>query len=200
MTIDTTTNKISLHSEKTWFIADPHFRHDAIRKFSNRPFDTVEEMDRVMMDNLHKVVPSDGTLVVLGDVTFMRDNDDLVGDLPGKHKILIKGNHDKGAVITSKKWTRICDYLEVTMLTQAERNRNLVAFHYPMVSWNGARTSIHIHGHTHGVVPVVATELGGRADVGVDVWDFAPVTFKQIVDRIDQHREQEGFLLPGRDY
>ncbi len=66
--IDTTTQRISLHEERTWFIADPHFGHDAIRRHCHRPFPSVEEMDATIRKNLERVGVED-TLVVLGDLT-----------------------------------------------------------------------------------------------------------------------------------
>ncbi|PSK86185.1 hypothetical protein CLV79_106194 [Limimaricola soesokkakensis] len=50
--IDTTTQKITLQDERTWFIADPHFGHDAIRRHCHRPFPSVEAMDAEIWKNL----------------------------------------------------------------------------------------------------------------------------------------------------
>lgn len=34
-----------------FYIADPHFGHNNIRALSKRPFATVEEMDKVLIEN-----------------------------------------------------------------------------------------------------------------------------------------------------
>lgn len=196
-TIDTTTKKISLHADKTWFIADPHFSHESIRKFCARPFSTVEEMDEAMWDNLG-VVGADETLVVIGDLTWNMKDDKDVKRLPGKHKILVKGNHDKVAIPRSRKWSRICDYLEVTALMDGKARQRMVLSHYPMASWAGARRSVHLHGHTHGAIPPMVTEFGGRMDAGVDVWDYKPIRLRQVLDKLAELRK-DGFAVPG-DY
>ncbi|WP_370161429.1 hypothetical protein [Limimaricola soesokkakensis] len=50
--IDTITQKISLHEERTWFIADPHAGDDAIRRHCDRPFPSVEALDAEIWKNL----------------------------------------------------------------------------------------------------------------------------------------------------
>jgi calcineurin-like phosphoesterase family protein len=196
-TIDTTTQKISFRAEKTWFLADPHFGHDSIRRACNRPFKTVEEMDETLRQNL-KVVQDDETLVVVGDLTWNNKSDDDVRRLPGKHKILVRGNHDKQVITKSRKWSRVCDYLEATMLLSDNTKRMAVISHYPMVSWAGARRSIHLHGHTHGAIAPIATEFGGRVDVGVDVWDYRPIRIYEAMAWLDALRPN-GYAVPG-DY
>jgi calcineurin-like phosphoesterase family protein len=195
--IDTTTQKIGLSEQNTWFMADPHFGHDSIRRACNRPFASTEEMDEAIFKNL-SVVGAEDTLILLGDLTWNRRHDADVKRLPGKHRILVKGNHDKQVVSKSRKWSRVCEYLEATMMMDDGTKRFVVLSHYPFVSWAGARRSIHLHGHTHGVVPPMATEFGGRMDAGVDVWDFNPFRLRDAIAHLNTIR-QEGFAKPG-DY
>lgn len=199
MTMNTTTQRIFLNEETTWITADPHFGHEKIREFSNRPFENIEHMDSVMEENLKACVGANDTLIVVGDLTWNRKNDNDVRALPGKHKILVRGNHEKPAITESKGWTRACDYLEVKFGMADDTRKAAVICHYPMVSWNGARTSFHLHGHTHGCVPPKPTEFGGRMDVGVDVWNFKPVRLRDVISRLEVLRK-EGFALPGKDY
>jgi calcineurin-like phosphoesterase family protein len=60
--------------------------------------------------------------------------------------------------------------------------RKVVLCHYPLESWNQmARGSWHLHGHSHGNL----VEFGLRADVGVDCWSYAPVTYGELVRHME---------------
>ena len=52
---------------KKWFIADTHFSHANIIKYAGRPFATVEEMDRALIENWNKCVGEDDQVLFLSD-------------------------------------------------------------------------------------------------------------------------------------
>ena len=78
---------------KIYFIADPHFGDDRIRRYENRPFETVEEMDRSMIGNWNAVVEEADLVYVLGDFGADDYEGEILSQLKG-HKYLVKGNHD----------------------------------------------------------------------------------------------------------
>jgi len=56
-----------------------------------------------------------------------------------------------------------------------------VLSHYSMRSWNGMRRgAVQLYGHSHGRLP----GTNQCVDVGVDVWDFRPVSFPEIRQRL----------------
>jgi calcineurin-like phosphoesterase family protein len=58
--------------------------------------------------------------------------------------------------------------------------RPLVLCHYPFRTWNNmGRGAVDLHGHSHGRL----TPMPRQYDVGVDVWDFRPVTLATILAR-----------------
>ena len=51
-----------------YFTADMHFGHRAIINMQSRPFESVEEMNRVFLQNFNSVVHKDDTVYILGDI------------------------------------------------------------------------------------------------------------------------------------
>ena len=82
---------------KTFVIADTHFGDDNIRKFENRPFDTVIQMTRGLIERWNETVSENDTVYVLGDFCVESEIKTVLAEnkLNGKI-ILIVGNHDKG--------------------------------------------------------------------------------------------------------
>ena len=58
-----------------YYIADCHFGHQGAIRFDHRPFDTVEEMERVMISNWNAVVSSRDTVYILGDFCWGKADD-----------------------------------------------------------------------------------------------------------------------------
>ena len=52
---------------KIRYIADMHFDHADIIPYDNRPFDSVEEMNRTMTENWNRVVSEDDLTWIVGD-------------------------------------------------------------------------------------------------------------------------------------
>lgn len=53
-----------------YFISDLHFGHFNIIRYDNRPFNSVDEMDKVLIDNWNSVVSDDDTIYILGDISW----------------------------------------------------------------------------------------------------------------------------------
>lgn len=159
-----------------FYTADTHFGHDNIRRFCNRPFDNVAEMDKALTDNWNNVVGQNDEIYMLGDFTFYRGQQvlDIFSKLNGR-KHLIRGNHDKHDTL-SLPWASVQDYLEIS-----DNGTKLVLFHYGMRSWNGMfKGHRHLFGHSHARLPGNSLSL----DVGVDCWDYTPTTLPAIVSRM----------------
>ena len=157
-----------------WFTADPHFGHQKIIKYCDRPFETYQEMDEVLIENWNSLVKSRDIVYVLGDFSMM-SKPKLLNQwfqrLKGK-KILIVGNHDSNAC-KKLSWTAVYD---VRMLKHD--GHKLWLSHYPHRSWPDSATgSMHLFGHVHGRLPRHKRSM----DVGVDVHDFKPVSFDQVL-------------------
>lgn len=81
--------------KKIWFTSDLHFGHRNIIKFCNRPWETVEEMDKALIENWNSVVGKNDIVFDLGDFAFAPNWrwKEIISQLNGKH-YLILGNHE----------------------------------------------------------------------------------------------------------
>lgn len=80
---------------KTFIISDTHFGHENIICYCNRPFVTVEEMDRQLIERWNSVVRKDDVVYHLSD--FALGNIDKVAGYRSKLNgriFLVTGNHD----------------------------------------------------------------------------------------------------------
>lgn len=160
-----------------YFTADMHFGHRAIINMQSRPFESVEEMNRVLLQNFNSVVHKDDTFYILGDICHhmkIEDADELIRKMNGK-KYLIIGNHDKK--YDPRLFEDIRDFMKVSV-----DGCNFALVHYPMLSSSGG---YQLHGHIHARMEYnEANRAEGirRYDVGVDANNFFPVSVKQIKD------------------
>lgn len=82
------------HSSKSMFvISDLHLDHTNIITYCKRPFDSVEEMNDVLIKNWNYVVKPGDTVFFVGDFTF-GSPEEYFPKLNG-HIRFISGNHDE---------------------------------------------------------------------------------------------------------
>jgi calcineurin-like phosphoesterase family protein len=81
-----------------WFTSDHHFFHDNILKFTDRPYQTVEEMNEGIVSIWNSMIKPDHVVYVLGDVIWNTGDYALLKRLNGK-VFLVRGNHDRSDYI-----------------------------------------------------------------------------------------------------
>ena len=52
---------------KIWFTSDTHFSSERTLELSKRPFKSVEEMDKILIENWNSVVGQNDTVYHIGD-------------------------------------------------------------------------------------------------------------------------------------
>lgn len=128
---------------KEWIISDTHFNHKNIIDYCNRPFSSVEEMNRVLINNWNSVVSNDDIVWHLGDFAMGSKEEitNLVNQLNGRIN-LIMGNHDNHPV----KWYYDCGFNKVY-------DRPIIIDDYFILSHQprvvGANLYGYIYGHIH---------------------------------------------------
>ena len=168
-----------------FFTSDHHFGDAAARSFYRRPFASVAEMDRVMIERWNAVVGPGDDVWHLGDFAVRQSADrvaSLLGLLNG-HKHLVVGNNDDATVTGLPGWQSVQTYAELVI-----HGVRLVLCHYAFRTWRDmGKGAINLHGHSHGRLKPLPRQF----DVGVDVWDFRPVRLAEIQakparSRVDQ--------------
>ena len=167
-----------------YFTSDLHFGHKNIISHCNRPFQSVDHMNRSLIQNWNQKVTDRDEVYILGDFT-MEDAHTahrFFSALNGK-KYLIRGNHDKFTEdfeIYAEDVVWIKDYHVLKY-----QKKKFILFHYPILEWESyGKSSIHLYGHIHNNVQSLerAKVLNKNAyNVSVDVNDYAPVSMDEII-------------------
>jgi calcineurin-like phosphoesterase family protein len=160
-----------------FFTSDTHFGHAGIMALSRRPFRSVAEMDAALLERWNATVGPDDEIWHLGDFAIKQRAERVTELLAGLNgtKHLIIGNNDPPSVLEQPGWASVAAYAELF-----EAERRIVLCHYPFRTWRDmAKGAVDLHGHSHGKL----AGLTRQWDVGVDAWDFRPVTLAEILTR-----------------
>jgi len=152
-----------------YFTADTHFGHTNIIKYCNRPFSDVEEMDETIIKTWNRMVGQDDIVYHLGDFS-MGDPRKYYSRLSGK-VLIVPGSHDK-------ELHKLPSYAVLPPLTSVTiEGQVIVLCHYAMRSWDRSHYATwHLFGHHHGKL----LSYGLSFDVGMDCWEFAPVSLERV--------------------
>jgi calcineurin-like phosphoesterase family protein len=157
-----------------WFTADTHFGHAGALSLYRRPFGSVVEMNAAMLARWNDTVGAEDDVWHLGDFalrTPVAAVATLLLALNGR-KHLVTGNNDSAEIVALPAWSSVQAYAEITVEGQA-----LVLCHYAFRTWNGmAKGALDLHGHSHGRLK----PLPRQTDVGVDAWDFRPISVRRM--------------------
>jgi calcineurin-like phosphoesterase family protein len=171
-----------------WFTADTHFGHAKVIPYCQRPWSSVPEMNEGLIQNWNAVVKSTDEVFILGDFSFLNTalTIELIRRLNGK-LTLVKGNHDN--VRSMEKAARLGFTNWFPIASQITLNGELFELsHFPYtgdtmvperfldkrVKDQGRRI---LHGHIHKLWKV----NGRMINVGVDVWNYRPVSEEEIL-------------------
>ena len=176
----------------TFLYSDPHFGHLGVCKFMRadgitklRPFSTPEEMDEVLVRNYNEKVRPNDKCYFLGDVVINRKALSTLARLNGD-KVLIRGNHDI---------FRDDEYREYFRELRAYHVMNgMILSHIPIHPDSLGRFGTNIHGHLHSNRVMKDGVIDPRYhNVCVEMTDFAPILFEDVIKRIEAEGGTVGF-------
>lgn len=167
---------------RVFLIADTHFGGEAIIRYENRPFETVEEMGRCLIKKWNSVVSEEDIVYVLGDFSTNQDAEAdrrVLSQLKGE-KILVMGNHDRHR--TTQEW-RDLGFAEVSPWPIVYQDFFLFS-HEPMYI-NTNMPYANFYGHVHGNV-TYQTLTKQSACVSVERIEYTPIEFDELVKMVKE--------------
>jgi len=191
--------------EVIFFTSDTHFGHENIIRYCQRPFADVGEMDRELIAAWNDEVGEEDTVYHLADFTLGDEHQarDYFRQLNGRIFMLgLAWHHDcrwlpiwrqvgtSGAHVrpgqiefysASHHKVNLLGPVHVLELHELGNGRFPLAItlsHYQMAVWDRSHYGAwHLFGHSHGT----SSPPGHCLDVGVDVWDYRPVSLDRVI-------------------
>lgn len=194
-----------------FFISDTHFGHSNMLKFTNydgtrmRPFDSIEELDELMIQNWNEIVKPTDKIYHLGDVYYRCGNKDKILSRLNGDKVLIRGNHDKDQIKTYLKYFRDVRGTE-------HIDGNYLLSHFPIHSDSKGRFVRGLHGHIHAQtvmknIPIVDEYGYQQFEREPDLWyrnccvevnNYSPIPFEVIKEETEKLIEQGKICIPEK--
>ena len=161
-----------------YFTADPHLGHANIIKYCNRPFETVEEMNEVLIERWNNKVKDDDKVFVLGDFALAPSKGIIKwGRTLNGNKTLILGNHDRA----SKSVYLEAGFQEVIKYPILW-NEFYILSHAPKINGDmGKYFNIFGHVHNDSMYPDVSSN---SICVSMERTNYEPISFKEITKLI----------------
>lgn len=184
-----------------FFTSDHHFGHANIIRTCNRPFGSVQEMDEAMIAYWNETVSGNDLVYYIGDFTLKGKNFALsiiprlrgrIIFLPGSHDSWMPKSNVDFSPTLPLEFRRDTPMLTVKLpdVDNQGRAQTVTLCHYAMRSWPESHYGTwHLFGHHHGRLE----PHGLSFDIGVDCWNFRPVSLAYVV-------KQMATLSPLRNY
>lgn len=179
---------------ETYFTSDWHFGHytnkeRGVIQFCGRPWPAkmgTPEMNRDLIKGFRGLTYED-TLYNLGDCWFRTDEEyatRIMNQIHCGNKVLITGNHDKWgkAKFGRTGWDRVTNHWDLLI-----DGIKVLLVHDPVVACvEQYKEHVILCGHVHQLWKT----FGRCINVGVDVWDFKPVSLTTLRPLIAEAAEQ----------
>ncbi len=181
---------------KRFFTADFHLGHANIIKYCERPFSSLEEMNETIIKNHNERVKEEDEVYFIGDFCFRNSAGGKEGEgtpnkaneylkrLNGKF-IFIKGNHDRNNSLKVITESSTINY----------GGKRIYLVHNP--DFANIDYDINFVGHVHQHYKFKRLRRGEKItdiiNVGVDCWQFKPVTFEEIMSQYNKWKKENNY-------
>lgn len=200
-------------SKNIFFISDTHFGHANMLKFTNydgsrlRPFDSIEELDELMIQNWNERVKPTDKIYHLGDVVYRCKNRDQIMSRLNGEKVLIKGNHDRDQLGWYMKYFK-------DVRGTCHIDGNYLLSHFPIHPDSKGRFVRGLHGHIHAQTVMkkeyYVVDYGHELATSVkpDPWyrnccvevnNYSPVPFELIKEETEKLIEDGIIIIPKKE-
>lgn len=173
-----------------WITSDTHLYHTNVIRLERYMLDksgysyikTVEQYNKMIIDNINMCVHKDDTIYILGDFCFggYEKIKEMYNSIKG-HVVLILGNHDRYSVAEGKKRAGIKEIYEGPIYLPESKGR-IILSHYPVKEAYHNPYVFNLHGHLHG--SVLAKDMGNFINVAMGVNDFKPLRLDKLTGKI----------------
>jgi calcineurin-like phosphoesterase family protein len=180
-----------------WLTADPHFFHQRIMEYADRPFSSVEEMNEVLIQNWNRVVKPQDDIYLLGDWAFTNttNKQELMGRLNG-NVYLVRGNHDNRDTIPRLRRFGFADVLTPDHYQPfyfAHQKGDFLMTHVPYTMQVSPAFYVppmrmpNVHGHVHNNIEGLDQRM--FKCVSVEMTNYTPLHLDEIHEWMDKHRD-----------
>ena len=187
--------------QQLFFTSDTHYSHSNICSATTnwsvndgyaRKFDSLQDMNQRLVDNINNMVGEDDILIHLGDWSFggFDKIEEFRSQINCKNIHLTFGNHDhhieRNKEGIQKLFSSVQQYLRLEVrrpINKATTEKfTFVCMHYPIASHHDMNQGvIHLHGHVH-LPPHLRIGKGKSLDVGVDGNGLEPISLDEILE------------------
>jgi calcineurin-like phosphoesterase family protein len=164
-------------ADRVFFTSDLHLGHGNINKLCNRPFNTLESMNEILIENWYNTVSVHDLVIITGDLIWGGAQlwERFLQELPGQ-KILIIGNHDLKCKLEKVEHYFLAIREQVEFKIGDDR---LFACHYPIPDFPGRYHGVkHIYGHIHEKDFKYATPQ--HYNLSVERNGYCPISYKLL--------------------
>ena len=200
-------------SKNIFFISDTHFGHANMLKFTNydgthmRPFNSIEELDELMIQNWNSIVSPKDKIYHLGDVCYKCGNRDQILSRLNGDKVLIKGNHDRDQLRWYMKYFR-------DIRGTCHIDGNYLLSHFPIHPDSKGRFVRNLHGHIHAQTVMkkeyYIVDFGNNIAYNkvpdrwyknccVEVNNYSPIPFEVIKEETEKLIEEGIIVIPKKN-